>query len=160
MAKRDVQIASLEVQKENLDKQAGELTNAIAGLNLQITETQRKLAAAEGDKSFLEKELQRLMAEKQELEKKFNDLAVLREQVKQLKDDLAIARRIDWIRKGLWGGTEEKGAQRLMAKPTPPPMPPAQSNRFNLNVEIGSDGSVRVIPVATNQPPTNPPTAR
>ena len=36
---------------------------------------------------------------------------VLREQVKKLKDELSIARRLDWIRRGLYGATERKGAE-------------------------------------------------
>ncbi len=156
IAKRDVRISELEAQNLNLDKRAGELTNAIASLNVKIAETQRKLSTAEGDKAFLEKELQRLMGEKADLEKKFNDLEVLRAQVKRLKEELVVARRLDWIRKGLWGGTDVKGAELLMQKPGASAAA-ADTNRYNLNVEVGSDGSVHVIPPLTNRPATNPP---
>lgn len=156
IAKRDARISELEAQNLNLDKRAGELTNAIAGLNAKIAETQRKLSATEGDKAFLEKELQRLMGEKADLEKKFNDLEVLRAQVKRLKEELVVARRLDWIRKGLWGGTDVKGAQLLLQKPGAGTAE-TDTNRYNLNVEIGSDGSMHVIPPLTNRPATNPP---
>lgn len=159
LAKRDARVSELEAQNLNLDKRAGELTNAIANLNAKIADTQHKLSAAEGDKAFLEKELQRLMGEKADLEKKFNDLEVLRAQVKRLKEELVVARRLEWIRKGLWGGTDVKGAQLLMQKPGAASAE-TDTNRYNLNVEIGSDGSVRVIPPATNGPATNPPPPR
>lgn len=159
VAKRDARIKDLEAQNDSLDKRAMELTNAIAGLNVQIADTQRKLNTAEGDKAFLEKELKRLMGEKADLEKKFNDLEVLRVQVKRLKEELVIARRIEWIRKGLWG-TDEKGASRLMERPKTATASGADTNRYDLNVEIGSDGNVRVIPPATNRPTTNSPPAR
>jgi len=157
IARRDARIATLEAQNQTLDKQALELSTAITNLNTQITETQRKLAAAEGDKTFLEGELKRLMTEKADLERKFSDLEVLRAQVKNLKEELSIARRIEWIRKGLFPGADERGASRLMEKPKSPAAgtekPPS-----DLNVEVGSDGSVRVIPPPTNSPAgTNPP---
>ena len=67
-AKRDAKIAELEAQNQALDKQAVDLSTAITNLTTQIEETKRKLAASEGEKGFLEKELKRLMAEKAELE--------------------------------------------------------------------------------------------
>jgi len=95
------------------------------------------------------------MTEKTELERQFNDLTVLRAQVAKLKEDLSIARRIEWIRQGLFANSDQKGAQKLMqgvgapttqARATPP------RPKYDLNVEVRSDGSVRVIPPATNAP--------
>lgn len=153
VSKRDAQINALESEKLDLDRRAQELTNAIAGLNVQIAETQRKLAMAEGDKAFLEGELKKLMTEKADLEKKFNDLEIVREQLKQLKEELNVARRIDMIRRGIFAGSEQKGGQRLMnvaeRSKSPPPPPP----NYDLNVEIRSDGGARVVPPATNAPP-------
>ncbi len=153
--KREAQIAELEQQNASLDARAADLTTQITNLTVQIAETQRKLAASEGDKAFLEKELKRLMGEKAELERQFNDLVVLRAQVAKLKEELNIARRLEWIRKGLFAVDEQKGAQRLIQR-TPPPPPPAST--YDLNVEVNADGSVRVIPPLTNGPasPTPP----
>ena len=120
-AKRDAKIAELEAQNQALDKQAVDLSTAITNLTTQIEETKRKLAASEGEKGFLEKELKRLMAEKAELERQFNDLAVLRAQVSKLKEELSVARRLDWIRQGLFASTDQKGAQKLMQGPAAPP---------------------------------------
>ncbi len=154
VVKRDAQIADLEKQNADLDKKAVELSVSLTNLTAQIDETQRKLAASEGDKAFLEKELKRLMGEKAELERQFNDLAVLRAQVAKLKEELNIARRLEWIRKGLFAAEEQKGAQLLMQR-TPPPKP---ASSYDLNVEVNADGSVRVIPPLTNAPvaPTPP----
>jgi len=150
MAKRDAKIAELETQKEALDKQAIDLKTSIGGLEVKISDTQKKLAASEGDKAFLEKELKRMMAEKAELERQFNDLAVLRAQVSKLKEELSIARRLEWIRQGLYGSQDMKGAQKLMQSVAPPAAP--RTNAFDLNVEVNADGTVKIIPPKTNAP--------
>jgi chromosome segregation ATPase len=156
-AKRDARIAELEAQNQALDKHAVDLTTAITNLTMQIEETQRKLATSEGEKGFLEKELKRLMAEKAELERQFNDLAVLRAQVSKLKEELSVARRLEWIRQGLFASTEQRGAQKLMQGPAALQPKPPKPN-YDLNVEVNADGSVKVIPPLTNRPAaTNPP---
>jgi hypothetical protein len=155
-AKRDAKIADLEAQNQALDKRALDLSTAITNLTVQIEETRRKLATSEGEKGFLEGELKRLVAEKAELERQFNDLKVLRAQVAKLKEELTIARRLDWIRRGLFATTDEKGAARLMQSSSAQPKGPPPN--YNLNVEVHSDGSVKVIPPMTNSPAaTNPP---
>jgi chromosome segregation ATPase len=156
-AKRDAKIAGLEAQNQALDKQAIDLSTAITNLTTQIEDTKRKLATSEGEKGFLEKELKRLMGEKAELEKQFNDLTVLRAQVTKLKEELSVARRLEWIRQGLFASNEQKGAQRLMQGANATPIK-APKTSYDLNVEVGSDGSVKVIPALTNHPAaTNPP---
>lgn len=147
LAERDQKIAALETQNRELDEKAIDLSAALTNLTSQITETQRKLDASEGDKAFLQGELTRLMVEKAELEKQFNDLATLRRQVSKLKEELSVARRLEWIRKGI-GFSEEKGATKLMnVKPQTD-----NTNVYDLNVEVNADGSVKVIPGLTNAP--------
>jgi chromosome segregation ATPase len=148
VAQRDQRIAALETQNRELDEKAVDLSAALTNLTVQIEETQRKLTASEGDKAFLEQELKRLMAEKAELERQFNDLAVLRAQVSKLKEELSIARRLEWIRKGLFASDEQKGAQKLVR----PAASSDRTNQFDLNVEVNADGSVTVIPPLTNAP--------
>jgi chromosome segregation ATPase len=148
LAERDQKIASLETQNRELDEKAIDLSAALTNLTVQITDTQRKLDASEGDKAFLEGELKRLMVEKAELERQFNDLDTLRRQVAQLKADLSVARRLDWIRKGIGFADEQKGATKLMnVKPQTD-----ATNVYDLNVEVNADGSVKVIPGLTNAP--------
>jgi chromosome segregation ATPase len=131
VALRDQKIAALENQNRELDDKAIGLSAALTNLTAQIEDTQRKLTASEGDKAFLEKELKRMMVEKAELERQFNDLAILRAQVSKLKEELSIARRLDWIRKGLFSD-EPKGAQKL----TQLQPKEAKTNQFDLNVEV------------------------
>jgi len=150
VAERDSKIAALETQNRELDEKAIDLSAALTNLTTQITDTQRKLDASEGDKAFLEKELKRLMAEKVELERQFNDLAILRAQVSKLKEELSVARRLEWIRKGLFAADEQKGAQKLMNVRNTSQQ--TTTNAYDLNVEVNSDGSVKVIPGLTNTP--------
>lgn len=156
VAQRDAKITELESQNQVLDQRALDLNNAITNLTGQIEDTQKKLAASEGDKAFLQKELQRLMTEKAELEKQFNDLKVLRTQVAKLQEELTISRRLQWIREGLFARDAKKGAQLLMEK-TPVSTNTSTSTqpkpgKYDLNVEVNSDGTVRVIPPLTNAP--------
>jgi len=162
LAERDARIVELTSQNQALDQKALDLNTAITNLTSQIDDTQKKLAASEGDKEFLRKELSRLMTEKAELERQFNDLKVLRAQVSKLKEELTISRRLEWIRQGLFARDAKKGAQLLMDNKTPAfsstpntsPEPKLQPGRYDLNVEVGADGTVKVIPPPTNAPAT------
>jgi chromosome segregation ATPase len=159
---RDTKIADLEAQNQLLDKRAVDLSNELTNLTTQIDDTKRKLAASEGDKAFLQKELHRLMGEKAELERQFNDLTVLRAQVAKLRAEHNIAQRLEWARQGLFASADQKGAQKLM-QGLVPPKSEAQKPTYDLNVEVSSDGSVRVIPPLGNTnsvAPTNRPAPR
>jgi chromosome segregation ATPase len=160
LAKRDARIAELVSQNVALDQRALELGTDITNLTTQIEDTRKKLAASEGDKAFLEKELQRLIAEKAELERQFNDLKVLRAQVAKLKEELDISRRLDWIRKGLFAADDQKGSQQLLQRGPTAPSAALKPERYDLNVEVNADGSLRVIEPLTNHSATNPPSAK
>jgi chromosome segregation ATPase len=147
--KRDAQIAQLTSQTNALTIKMDDLTASIGNLGKLIQETERKLLAAEGDREFLLKELKRLQTEKAELEKQFNDLSVLRAQVAKLKEELSISRRLEWIRSGIYGRQDQKGAERLLAGAQAQPGP---RTNFNLNVELKQDGSAVIVPSATNKP--------
>lgn len=149
LAKRDEKITQLESERDDLTKRMTELNGAITNLEKQIGDTESKLKAAEGDRTFLLKELKRLQAEKAELERQFNNLAFMREQVRKLRDELSIARRLEWIRRGLYGSTE-KGGEKLNKGFA---APAEQKTNFNLNVELRQDGTVKV---QTNAPAATP----
>jgi peptidoglycan hydrolase CwlO-like protein len=151
IASLNSRIASLETRNQVLDQRAAALTNAIASLNAQIADTQQKLAGSETNDAFLEKELQRQTAAKAELESKFNNLSTVRAQVKKLKDDLIVTRRLQWMRDGSDPGSQQKGAQLLMQRTA---SAPARPPHYDLNVEVGSDGSIHVIPLPANAPAT------
>ena len=145
------QVADLESQNKALDQRAAELTNAIAELTASISDTQAKLARSEGNNAYLQAELQRQMAAKAELEHKFNDLEAVRAQVKKLKSDAFVARRLQLMKNDTGG---KKGAELLVA-PNRPAVSTTATPNYGLNVEVGSDGSVRVIPplgAPTNAP--------
>jgi chromosome segregation ATPase len=146
IAKRDARINELETQRDDLTKRMTDLNSQITGLEGQISDTQHKLTASEGDREFLLKELKRLQQEKNDLERQFNDLAMLRDQVRKLRDELSISKRLDWIRRGLYGSL--KGAEKLQEGF------PESTNRnatnFDLNVEIKQSGGVNVVPPSTN----------
>lgn len=153
----ETQNQALEAQNQALDKKAVDLSSAITTLNAQIDQTQKKLLASEGDKALLEQELKRMRGEKAELERQFSDLTILRAQVAKLKEEMNVARRAEWIRTGLFASSEDKGATRLIKGLTASQPKPAKPN-YDLNVEISADGSVKVIPPATNRPASNAPT--
>jgi chromosome segregation ATPase len=147
VTKREARITELESQRDDMTKKMTDLNGSIANLEGQIADTERKLAAAEGDRAWLLKELKRLQDEKAALEKQFNDLAILREQVRKLRDELSVQRRIEWIRKGLYG-TPAKGGE-LLQKGMVTSRP---ATNYNLDVELNRDGSVRITPLPTNAP--------
>jgi hypothetical protein len=142
-------ITDLENQNRELDQRATELADTISNLTGQISVTEQKLAESETNNVFLAQELKRQLSEKAELERKFNTLSVVRAQVKKLREELAIARRVEWMREGVYDSP--KGAQLLMARPPAPNAPPRPPH-YDLNVEVGSDGSVHIIPALTNAP--------
>ena len=150
----NVQITDLEAQNQVLDQRANSLSNTIAALDRQISFTQAKLAASETNNAFLNTQLQGLIAERKELQDKFNDLAVVRAQARKLRDEALVARRLAWMRAGIDPAKPMKGGQLLMQRPpsAAKAAPGAGSPLYNLNVEVGSDGSVHVIPPPTNAP--------
>jgi chromosome segregation ATPase len=143
-------LAGLTARSQVLDQRAAALAGAIDGLNAQIAETRQKLADSETNNTFLEVELQRQTVARAELEGKFNNLTVVRAQAKKLKEDLVVSRRLQWLREGTDPGLQSKGGQQLMQRTPPAPLRPPH---YDLNVEVSSDGAIRVMPTTTNPPP-------
>jgi len=137
-------ISDLESQNKVLDDKATQLNAKIAELNDQIADTMKKLSESQTNNAFLTAELQKQLALKAELERKFNNLDEVRAQVKKLRDEAFVARRLQLMKNS---ATERKGAELLIQRvsqtnSTSAKVPP----HYDLNVEVGSDGSVRVIP--------------
>ncbi len=148
-------INDLEGQNQELDRKTTDLNASLTTLTLQIEETRRQLSMAEGDKALLQAELEKLMADKAELERQLNDLEVLKTQIRKLKSELAISRRLDWIRRGILGADDMKGATRQMNTARESIESAEKKSRepnYDLNVEILEDGSVRVLTPGTNAP--------
>jgi chromosome segregation ATPase len=142
-----IRVVDLEAQNRVLDEQANSLSNLLAKLTLEIEDTRNQLAITRTNAVFLQGELQKQLAQKAELEHKFNDLDELRVQVKKIKEERWYARRA--LLKN--DNDLKKGGELLMSRPT---TNARHSANFDLNVEVGSDGSVRVIPPlgSTNLP--------
>ena len=141
-------ITDLEAQNKTLDDRAATLAGNVQTLDSQIAATQAKLTASETNNEFLTAELHKQMAQRAELEHKFNDLDQVRAQVKKLREEMYVARRLDWMNAGTSPGTQPKGAQLLMQRTTSTNA--ARPSQYDLNVEVGSDGSIHVIPTPTN----------
>jgi len=140
-------ISSLETRNRELDQQVSELTNALARLNGQIEQTKTELAIAQTNRDFLQGELQKQLAAKAELEHKFNDLDELRSQVKHIRDEMFVTRRLLLSRNDNSG---KKGAELLITRTVPSHNTKSSPSNYELNVEVGSDGSVKVIPPLGN----------
>jgi chromosome segregation ATPase len=150
----NARITDLETQNKALDLQADSLSNTLTHLTAQIEDTKNQLAVSETNASFLQAQLRKQLAEKAELEHKFNDLDELRAQVHKIKDEMFVARRVQLMKND---NGNKKGAELLMNHTAPLNVPPPHrlaTTNYDLNVEIGSDGSVKVIPPAG---PTNGP---
>jgi chromosome segregation ATPase len=137
------QISDLEAQNKVLDERATKLTNTITQLNALIDQTTIRLAIAETNRDFLSTELQKQMAQKADLEHKFGDLDEVRSQVKKLKDALYVARRVQLMK---YDNSTKHGAELLITRTSPVNTTSNQPSNYDLNVEVGSDGSVKVIP--------------
>lgn len=160
MKKRDSKIAELEHENTTLEKQSDDLRGAIGGLEKAISDTEKKLSASEGDREFLLKELKRLQAEKADLERQFNDIVELRKQLSRLKEELSIARRIEWIKKGIFGFSEVKGGQALLQQTPKTPKTSVTATNFGVQAELRTDGSATITTpgaLRPNTPPVLPP---
>lgn len=138
---KGARISTLEAEKNEMNKKLNELAGQINNLDDQITETKRKLAASEGDRAYLTKELARLQSDKAELVRQFNDLAVLRAQVALLKEEESVNRRIAWTAQGVYAAANRKGAEVLVTKTAAP-----VKHDPSLDVEIEKEGGARVVP--------------
>ena len=147
--KQAARVTELEGQKDEMQAKLDELAGSIRTLNTQITETKRKLGAAEGDRDSLTKELARLQSDKSELLRQFNDLAALRAQVALLKDEAAINQRLAWMAQGVYQASGRKGAEALVNKPAPAAAPANPT----LNVEVQQNGGANVVPPAKTPSP-------
>jgi chromosome segregation ATPase len=149
-------IGDLETQNKALDGRAIMLSNNIVVLDAKIAATQQLLATTQTNNAFLAAELQKQMAEKAELERKFSDVDAVRAQLSKLRTELFEARRLEWMNAGIDPNRQPKGAELLMKRTLPSGSPPAAAQatpkpapQYDLNVEVGSDGSVHVIPPST-----------
>ena len=148
-------IAKLETDLQAVNQQVGGLKTQIGSLEQGIESTQKKLAAAIGDRSFLLRELKRMQEEKAELEKHLNSLEYVRAQYQKLKSEWAASERLRRIRDGIGYYAHPKGnvkgvasLRRLARRDEKTPgdnSADAGVDPDQLNVELKSDGTVTIV---------------
>ena len=138
-------VSDLEADNNALDQRAAELTNTIAQLTGQIKDIQGQLADTRTDKAYLEKQLEQLREQKADLEHKFNDLNTVRNQYKKLKTEAFIDNRIQLDRATAATAGKKGGEILIQHSRTMGNNGAARPAHYDLNVEVGSDGSVHVI---------------
>ena len=144
-------LAAAKNKHRDYDTQISDLNTQIVTKDQEIDAIQRRLEASDADREFLLKQRDKLIAEKAELEKQFQDIAVLREKVLKLQGELMASRKLEWIRRGLYGGARQKGGSKLMSMSRRKPQEEPTTNA-ELNVEIRRDGTVKIAPTSTNTP--------
>lgn len=159
IAKRDASIKDLQDTRDQLNaKIAGlnadiaKLNSTIGTLNTRIAFVEGELKTANDDKGFLTKELQRMQGERTEMERKMNDLAFLREQMSTIKSDQAIARRVDWMRRGVFMDERKLGTLLNDGLKPLPSSKPSSTRGSQLNVEVHRDGTVTIKAPAAPAP--------
>ena len=143
---------TLQNKKKDYDLQIKTLNGQIADKDRAIVDIGRRLKSAEEDRDHLLLEQKKLIAEKAELEKQFQDILVLRKKVQQLQVELMASKKLEWLRRGFYGGARKKGGSQLMGM-SKKNKPQTVSPNADLNVEVRRDGTVKIVPVETNSPP-------
>ena len=148
------QVTDLEAQNKALDKRAVELTNTISQLNERIAITLAQLSISKTNTAFLQGELQKQMAQKAVLEHKFSDITEVRAQLGKLKEEVFVARRVQLGKNDIVGKRGAELLQMFRSAPKTNNAPAKSSSPYDLNVEVGSDGSVKIIAPSgrTNSP--------
>lgn len=146
------QLEELSTEKAALDKTVANLNTEITGLNkdlidlkVSIAKTEKELENTKGDKEFLITELQRMQREQEDIEKQMNDLEFVSEQLSKLKSERNVARRLDWIRRGIYN-QRKKGAT-ILVENTRRSSRPKAGERLSpspLQVELHKDGTVSI----------------
>jgi chromosome segregation ATPase len=137
----DQTLLRMQEERDDLTVKLNDLTSALAKVDSELAETQRKLQASEGDREALLRQLKRLQSDRANLLLQFNDIALVREQLRKLKAEQSISRRLEWARRGVYGSS--KGGELLRKGLAS--APPASAN-YDLNVELRHDEAPKVLP--------------
>jgi len=156
---KDKKISALNGELQTAQNKNRDYGSQIKVLNSQlvtkdqaIEDISRRLESTTEDRDHLLRERDKLIAEKAELEKQFQDIVVLRQKVQQLQVELMASKKLEWLRRGFYGGARQKGGARLMGM-NKKQKTPTDARSADLNVEVRRDGTVKIVPVETNSPP-------
>ena len=146
------ELQTAQNKNRDYDSQIKTLNNQMADKDREIDDIGRRLKSTEEDRDHLLLEQKKLIAEKAELEKQFQDILVLRKKVQQLQVELMASKKLEWLRRGFYGGARKKGGSRLMSMSKKNDRKTVSTNA-DLNVEVRRDGTVKIVPIETNSPP-------
>ena len=145
-------LSTAQNKNRDYDSKIKDLNSQMADKDRAIDDIGRRLESAEEDRDHLMLERKKLIAEKAELEKQFQDILVLRQKVQQLQVELLASKKLEWLRRGFYGGARKKGGSRLMGMSKKSQSKTVIPNA-DLNVEVRRDGTVKIVPIQTNSPP-------
>ena len=146
------ELQTAQSKNRDYDSQIKTLNSEMADKDREIDDIGRRLKSTEEDRDHLLLEQKKLIAEKAELEKQFQDILVLRKKVQQLQVELMASKKLEWLRRGFYGGARKKGGSQLMSM-SKRNNPKTVSANADLNVEVRRDGTVKIVPIETNSPP-------
>ena len=146
------ELQTAQNKNRDYDSQVKTLNNQMADKDREIDDIGRRLKSTEEDRDHLLLEQKKLIAEKAELEKQFQDILVLRKKVQQLQVELMASKKLEWLRRGFYGGARKKGGSQLMSMSKKNDRKTGSANA-DLNVEVRRDGTVKIVPIETNSPP-------
>ena len=135
-----------QIKNKDYDLKIAALNDQMAFKDRAIEDISRRLETSEGDREFLLKDRDRLIADKAELEKQFKDIVAIRKKVQQLQVELMASKKLEWLRKGIYGSAREKGGAKLKT------LQKGGAGNPDLKVEVRRDGTVKVTPVEGEKP--------
>jgi len=133
-------------KNRNYDSQIADLNDQIALKDRAIEDIIQRLETSEEDREYLLKNRDRLIADKAELEKQFKDIVVLRKKVQKLQVELMASKKLEWLRRGFYGGARLKGGAKLKT------LQKGDADNSDLKVEVRRDGTVKIVPVEGEKP--------
>ena len=145
-------LSTAQNKNRDYDSKIKDLNSQMADKDRAIDDIGRRLKSTEEDRDHLLLEQKKLIAEKAELEKQFQDILVLRQKVQQLQVELMASKKLEWLRRGFYGGARKKGGSHLMGMSKKSQSKTVFPNA-DLNVEVRRDGTVKIVPIQTNSPP-------
>ena len=144
-------LSTAQNKNRDYDSQIKTLNSQMLDKDREIDDIGRRLKSTEEDRDHLLIEQKKLIAEKAELEKQFQDILVLRKKVQQLQVELMASKKLEWLRRGFYGGARKKGGSQLMSMSKKNDRKTVSTNA-DLNVEVRRDGTVKIVPIETNSP--------
>jgi len=145
-------IATLETDLRKVNQQVGGLKANIGTLETGIQETQKKLAASEGDRIFLMRELKRMQVEKDKLVAQLNNLEAVEARFRELKAKFNIALRERWNKNGQDRGPSKGTGARATAKLIKDEEAEAIQTKTikdpkKLSISLDGNGEVTITPI-------------